>query len=182
MLIRELSEEECYSILANARMGRLACAHENQPYVVPIYFVYHESDDGQRITYSWTTLGQKIRWMRTNPLVCLECDEVKSPDQWLSVVAFGRFQELTDGPETGGQRMKAFELLKQHNLWWEPGASSYRAGLHPEPYSPIYYRILIDRITGRQAVPDSPRPPVTSREAWTRKVMQKLAGRFRKTK
>lgn len=37
MLIHELSESECRKVLAGTNLGRLACAHDNQPYVVPIY-------------------------------------------------------------------------------------------------------------------------------------------------
>jgi len=37
MVIREMSREECLRVLAGARLARLACAHENQPYVVPVY-------------------------------------------------------------------------------------------------------------------------------------------------
>jgi hypothetical protein len=40
MIVREMTEAECLTTLARTRLGRLACAHENQPYVVPIYFVY----------------------------------------------------------------------------------------------------------------------------------------------
>ena len=35
----------------------------DQPYIVPIYFSY----DGKHL-YGVTTLGQKIEWMRSNPL------------------------------------------------------------------------------------------------------------------
>ena len=37
--------------------------------------------------------------MRANPLVCVEVDEVAAYDQWLSVIAIGRYEEL---PETPG--------------------------------------------------------------------------------
>jgi nitroimidazol reductase NimA-like FMN-containing flavoprotein (pyridoxamine 5'-phosphate oxidase superfamily) len=66
MLIQEMTEAECITILARARLGRLACAHQNQPYVVPIYFAYE-----QPYAYAFTTPGQKVEWMRYNPLVCL---------------------------------------------------------------------------------------------------------------
>jgi hypothetical protein len=54
MFIREMTETECLSILARTRLGRLACAHENQPYVVPIYFVYEEP-----YLYGLTTLDKR---------------------------------------------------------------------------------------------------------------------------
>jgi nitroimidazol reductase NimA-like FMN-containing flavoprotein (pyridoxamine 5'-phosphate oxidase superfamily) len=42
MLIEEMSRTDCLRILAGTRLGRLACVRENQPYVVPIYFVYED--------------------------------------------------------------------------------------------------------------------------------------------
>jgi nitroimidazol reductase NimA-like FMN-containing flavoprotein (pyridoxamine 5'-phosphate oxidase superfamily) len=89
VLIQELTKRECLSALAGARLGRLACTHENQPYVVPIYFVYEEP-----YLYGFTTMGQKVEWMRSNPLVCVELDEVENSEQWISILVFGRYEEL----------------------------------------------------------------------------------------
>ena len=41
-------------MLSRQEFGRLACAHQNRPYIVPIYFAY-EPDH----LYGFTTLGQK---------------------------------------------------------------------------------------------------------------------------
>ena len=41
MLIHEMTEKGCSDALEQARVGRLACARDNQPYVVPIFFAYH---------------------------------------------------------------------------------------------------------------------------------------------
>jgi nitroimidazol reductase NimA-like FMN-containing flavoprotein (pyridoxamine 5'-phosphate oxidase superfamily) len=37
---------------------------------MPIYFVYH-----QHCLYSFSTAGQKIEWMRVNPLVWVQADQ-----------------------------------------------------------------------------------------------------------
>jgi nitroimidazol reductase NimA-like FMN-containing flavoprotein (pyridoxamine 5'-phosphate oxidase superfamily) len=55
MLIHEMTQTECHSTLAHSRLGRLACAHANQPYIVPIYFVYEES-----YLYGFTTPGHLL--------------------------------------------------------------------------------------------------------------------------
>ena len=39
MFIHEMTEFECRKALQQATVGRLACSRDNQPYVVPIYFV-----------------------------------------------------------------------------------------------------------------------------------------------
>src|SRR5947207_9265572 len=104
MVIHEMSRKECIRVLAGARLARLACAHENQPYVVPVYLAY---DEASGCLYGFTTPGQKIEWMRANPLVCVEVDEVEAHDQGVSVIVFGRYEELTPGSD--GARVRAQE-------------------------------------------------------------------------
>ena len=106
MVIQELTEQASRDLLARTHLGRLACAQGTQPYVVPFYFVYDND-----CLYSFSTVGQKIEWMRANPLVCVEADEVVSPEQWMSVIVFGRYEELLDTPEYQGARAVAHALL-----------------------------------------------------------------------
>jgi len=103
MVIRVMSREECLRVLAGARLARLACARENQPYVVPVYLAYHEASG---CLYGFTTPGQKVEWMRANPLVCVEVDEVAAYDQWVSVIAFGRYEELPETPGSDDERLR----------------------------------------------------------------------------
>lgn len=153
MFIHEMTEFECRKALQQATVGRLACSRDNQPYVVPIYFVFHRDH-----LYAFTTLGQKVEWMRTNPRVCLEVDERTAHDQWQSIVVFGQYEELPDLPEYEAARVKAHELLEKHAMWWEP---AYVGATHrdlPHSDTPILYRIRIDRLTGRRATPDQGLP------------------------
>ena len=96
MVIKEMTERECRAMLAGANIARLACARNNQPYIVPI----HVDFDGEFL-YGFATLGQKIEWMRQNPLVCLEIDQLKTRTQWASLVVFGHYEELPHTPEYG---------------------------------------------------------------------------------
>ena len=43
MFIHEMTEDECRTALERVTFGRLACARENQPYVLPISFTYDGS-------------------------------------------------------------------------------------------------------------------------------------------
>ena len=183
MLIHEMTEKECSDALEQARVGRLACARDNQPYVVPIFFAYHgEHIYGVHLSgrhlYGFTTLGQKIEWMRANPLVCVETDEIESHDRWTSIVVFGRYEELTDTPEFAAERATAHELLQRHAMWWQPG---YVSSVHRDPAQPlvpIYYRIRIERVTGHRATPDQAevsasgaRAPQTEGRGWLRTIL-----------
>ncbi len=149
MFIHEMSLAECYDVLARTNVGRLACAHENRPYVVPINFAF----DG-RYFYGFTTLGQKVEWMRSNPLVCLEVDEVTDQNQWSSIVASGRYEELTDKAEYEIARTRAHSFLKKRAMWWEPAYISQQHREQPHSLEPIFYRIQIDQMTGHRANSD----------------------------
>jgi nitroimidazol reductase NimA-like FMN-containing flavoprotein (pyridoxamine 5'-phosphate oxidase superfamily) len=188
MMIHVMSEEESYDVLAHTRLCRLACARDNQPYVVPTVYAYHKSTSGVSYLYVITTLGQKVHWMRTNPLVCVECDEVTSYDQWMSVVGFGVYEELPDDSGFGQERLHAWELLHKDPTWWMPGWAAYAGRDHPDPtqpFSPLYYRIRIDHITGHRAVPDAAATavsitsaPVQEGEGWLRKALRRIAGKI----
>ena len=89
MLVSELYSGECYEVLARLGFGRLACARKNQSYIVPIYFAYEA-----HVLYGFATMGNKIDWMRSNPLVAVEADEVKSHIEWTIVVVQGHYEEF----------------------------------------------------------------------------------------
>lgn len=146
MLIHEMTEDECVAALEQVHFGRLACVRGDQPYIVPIYFSY----DGKSL-YAITTRGRKIEWMRSNPLVCLEIDERTSHYQWMSVVVFGRYEELPDTPKYEAARAHALEVLQKRTMWWEPACVPTE---NRERRSPIFYRIHIAQMTGRRATPD----------------------------
>ncbi len=139
MIIRELSRKECSEALNASSFGRLGCARENQPYVVPIFFA---TDDD--FIYSFAIPGQKIDWMRVNPKVCLEVDNQSSGNDWTSVIVFGQFTELVDTDE----RQRAHGLLQARPMWWEPGASSAVGRDDTAGYTPIFYSISKTSMTG----------------------------------
>jgi nitroimidazol reductase NimA-like FMN-containing flavoprotein (pyridoxamine 5'-phosphate oxidase superfamily) len=133
-------------------LGRLACAHDGQPYITPIYFAYDDN-----YLYGFSTLGQKITWMRANPLVCVEVDELASPQDWTTVIVLGKYEELPAKSQYEVYRKRAYDLLQRQPVWWEPG---YVKTVLDEKTRPIresmYFRIHIDQISGHRGVPDSP--------------------------
>jgi len=168
-------------MLGRASLARLACAHENQPYVVPIYFAY---DEALGTLYGFTFPGRKVEWMRANPRICIEVDEIVAGDEWMTVIGIGRYEELSqsaasdaprlrfhEGPSDGGddwwddddecpdERERAWRLLKTiHPVWFEPHCTAWAARVHRnpmEPVTPIYFRIWLDQITGHRATPDA---------------------------
>jgi hypothetical protein len=100
-----MSQQECHEFLTRLSFGRLASARDNQPYVVPIYFAFEPNR-----LYGFATMGQKIEWMRSNPLVCVEVDEVQSHIHWSSIVLQGRYEDSRThlNTQSGGSRRKPY--------------------------------------------------------------------------
>jgi nitroimidazol reductase NimA-like FMN-containing flavoprotein (pyridoxamine 5'-phosphate oxidase superfamily) len=147
MLIRETTNEDNLSLLARIRLGRLACARDAQPYVVPLHFAYQDN-----FLYSFSTVGQKIDWMRASPLVCVQMDEVVNDETWVSLVIFGSYEELPDIPAFKIERELTYELLQRQANWWEPGYAKTIIRGAERPLEPVYFRIRIARITGHRSV------------------------------
>jgi nitroimidazol reductase NimA-like FMN-containing flavoprotein (pyridoxamine 5'-phosphate oxidase superfamily) len=166
MVIREMTREECLRVLGGSRLARLGCAADNQPYVVPVYLALGDSPGGEPCLYGFTTPGQKVEWMRANPRVCVEVDEVAAHDHWVSVVVFGRYEELPEvpgaddalrrirerprrtdaglsadaaageAPWTEDERHRAYEFLRTVFAWCEPGCAVWAARAHRDPAGP----------------------------------------------
>ena len=145
-MIRTMTTLECTKLLDSSRLCRIACAKDNQPYVVPAYFVHAENH-----LFMFSMLGKKIEFMRANPRVSVLVEEHGKHRQWKSVVVDGSYEELPDEIGHKRDRDRAWSLLSRHADWWEPGAL--------KPVTPplsghsehIFFRILVDEISGRQS-------------------------------
>jgi hypothetical protein len=117
---------------------------------VPIYFAY-EPDH----LYSFTAVGKKIEWMRANPKVCVEVDEVISHFQWMSVIVTGQYQELPNTPEFRAERQQALMVLEKRMLWWQTAFAAKQVLPRDITDEPLFYCVHIDSMTGHRAVPDA---------------------------
>jgi uncharacterized protein len=149
MKISEMNRQECRDSLARMGFGRLGCAYRNQPYVVPIYFAYNTNH-----LYGFSAMGQKIKWMRSNPLVCLEADEVRHHDDWTTVVAQGRYEEILDTPKYASLRSAVQASLQKRTMWWQTGFAAAKSRRQFKPQIPVFFSIRIKQITGLRASPD----------------------------
>jgi len=149
MVINEMSKDECGAFLASASLGRLGCSLDNQPYVVPIYFVY-EPDS----IYVFSTFWQKTEWMRANPKVCLQADEITNQSQWRSVIASGRYQELSQ-PQYTAEREHARTLLEERFRWWQNAFAERQLRLGNHLITSLFFRIHVDSMTGLLAISES---------------------------
>ncbi len=125
--INIMGSKETQSLLQEVGYGHLGCAHEGQPYVLPVQYYLEDS-----IIYIFTTEGQKTEYMDANPQVCLQVEDVKDFSHWRSVVVTGRAERLTQQPDID----RITRLVKERN---------------PETLSPAISRTWIDA-WGRQNI------------------------------
>lgn len=136
-MIRDLGQDKSRELLRRRTIARLACVADNDPYVVPVNYVF----DGESVLVH-SLPGRKIAAMRSNPRVCLQVDEIEDDLCWKSVLAFGNYEEIT-GPEERGRAMSRL-LARFPKL---TPVESYMAGGTGTP-APIVFRIRVDKISG----------------------------------
>jgi uncharacterized protein len=151
MEVNEIAAEECKVILEHASLGRLGCSYENQPYVVPIYFAY---DSGY--LYVFSTFGQKIKWMRANPKVCVQTDQAQNQSEWISVIVNGEYEELP-GPQYTAERKHASSLLAKRSYWWLNALGERQMRVGDKSIEPLFFRIRIHSMSGLRATDEKER-------------------------
>ena len=138
-MIGRLSPEESYELLRGGRVARLGCVADGEPYVVPVNYVF----DGEA-AYVHSLPGRKIAALRADPRVCLQVDDIRDEFGWRSVLAFGRYEELTRDPEREravGLLLSAFpQLTPVESLIAEDAAAP----------APVVFRVRVERVTGLQ--------------------------------
>ncbi len=147
MQINELNETECREILSRSSIARLGCSLNDQPYVIPVGIAY-EAD----YIYVFATLGKKIEWMRANPKVCVQVDEVTNQSDWVSVIADGDYQELPE-PQFTDERNRARDLFQKHHHWWLNALAQRRIRMRDEEITPLFFRIRVSSVTGLRGIP-----------------------------
>lgn len=91
-MLKNLEIKDCLKILGQNHIGRLGYIFGQLPYVVPITY-YHDTKAKCIISYS--SNGHKLQAMRLYDRITLQVDEIKSHQEWQSVMVQGRFEELT---------------------------------------------------------------------------------------
>jgi hypothetical protein len=149
MRVVALSKEECVELLQRVSIGRLACSLNDQPYVVPVAFSYEDN-----CIYIFSTVGKKIKWMRQNPKVSLQADELGSRANWYSVIVTGTYVELQE-PQYTAQRQHALEQLAQYSNWWRTPLAERREQTGDLSVEPVFFRIDIGSMSGLRAIPEA---------------------------
>ena len=147
-MIGTLSIQSAKQVLQSNIVGRIGCHDGTRTYVVPVQYVF----DGKCV-YAHSVEGMKIHIMRKHPDVCFEVDDIKNLNNWKSVIAWGRYDELT----SEHQRYEVIKLFVDHNIHLKISETAITPEsfiekyypFHPANIRPVIYRIIIEEITGR---------------------------------
>ena len=136
-MMSTLSDHDARRVLQSARVARLGCLVNGEPYIVPINYNFEDE-----YLYSHSLPGTKINALRGNPRACVQVDEIESDLHWRSAIAFGKFEEITKQNERAEILAK---LLRRFPMLTPVEAAICADGCSPEV---IVFRIKIDRVTG----------------------------------
>lgn len=138
-MLGTLTRKQIDAVLRGCTVGRIGVSADGRTYVVPVTYVY----DGDSV-YGHAVLGLKIRMMRKSPDVCFEVDDIEDMANWKSVIANGRYEELTGDLATAAAKLIAARLgpLTTSETAGPAGRARGRA---PN----VSYRIRLTERTGR---------------------------------
>lgn len=146
MRVVSISLNECGELLKRVSIGRLACSLNDQPYVVPVRFSYESGS-----IYIFSTVGKKVKWMRQNPKVSLQADEIGNRANWQSVIVTGTYLELPE-PQYTAEREHALESLSQYSQWWATPLAERREQTSDISIETVFFRINIESMSGLGAI------------------------------
>ena len=136
-MMKTLSADEATKLLQFARVARLGCIVNGEPYVIPINCHFEED-----CVYSHSLHGLKISGLRENPRACVQVDEIENDLRWRSAIAFGKYEEITKPDE----RAEVLNKLLRKFPMLTPVESAI--AVDGSAADVIVYRIRIERLTG----------------------------------
>jgi nitroimidazol reductase NimA-like FMN-containing flavoprotein (pyridoxamine 5'-phosphate oxidase superfamily) len=136
-MMKMLNNDEVSRLFQAARVARLGCIVNGEPYVVPVN-CHLEGDS----LYSHSLPGLKITGLRENPSACVQVDEIESDLHWSSAIAFGKYEEITKPNE----RADILNKLLHKFPMLTPVESAIT--IEGSPAEVIVFRISIERLTG----------------------------------
>jgi len=138
---RTLSQDECTSILDSAKFGRLGLSTDDNPYVIPMSYVY----SGGKIYLHSRGGGRKIEMAAKNSSVCFEVDRLNE-DRWSSVLAFGK-AKLSSDIEA---KARMFDTFIKKGIGGHGGKKFQKEEL--EHMEMTVWEIEVVELTGREGI------------------------------
>jgi nitroimidazol reductase NimA-like FMN-containing flavoprotein (pyridoxamine 5'-phosphate oxidase superfamily) len=76
----------------------------------------------------------------------------------MSVIVLGRYVEIPNTADNSKSREYVRSLLQKRSLWWQSGYTISQIRRQPRPPVPVFYCILIEKLNGTRASPDTSEP------------------------
>lgn len=152
IMLGVLDTQQIEELLHAEAIGRIGCHAAGRTYVVPITYAY----DGKAV-YAHSAEGLKLSMMRQNPAVCFEVERMDDLACWRSVIAWGRFEELSGDDAARGMQLLIDRLrprMVSATATPSHGHHADTAGRHA-----IIYRVALTEKTGRFERHDATAPP-----------------------
>jgi uncharacterized protein len=150
---RLLTREECESLLARHRVGRIAFARGNRVDIIPLHYVFADGVLCGR-TERGTRLERTSRNFANAWPAAFEVDEVDELFDWRSVVVHGNLHAATPGDAEWQRNTRDWEMALRSFRTLVPEAFSDG---DPTPFRGVLIRLDVSEISGREA-----RPPLRS--------------------
>ena len=146
-MLRELNETQVDELLKDQLFGRIGCHSAEMMYIVPVNYIYESGN-----IYCHSSEGLKIDMMRENPQVCFEVDDITDITNWRSVIAWGRFEEITGLDEKQKVLQKLVNRISPYIL--DDSVTREHGFVDEESdvgitVELIMYKIVISKKTGR---------------------------------
>lgn len=138
-------------MLSSQHIGRIGCSFKNKLTIIPTTYVF----DGKSI-YCRSYEGTKIRMMRRNPSVCFQVDHIASLRSWYSILAWGKFEELTTSADQKYVEKLFTERLAVYALGDTVSLSrdfDQRPQIVEKRAKPVTWRVKVENLTGRYEKP-----------------------------
>ncbi|TGV04356.1 pyridoxamine 5'-phosphate oxidase family protein [Flavivirga rizhaonensis] len=146
--MKDLKKYEVVYILKNNYVGNLSYLWKSKPYVVPITYYY---DEAEHCILSYTGEGHKIEAMRLNNLVSIGVAQIKSVNNWQSILIHGKFEELSGTHAKQelhkfANGVKKVMFIKDNKY---PDLISDFSSKTTSGRAPIVYRIKVSEMMGK---------------------------------
>lgn len=140
--MKTLTDEEVRNILREGQYGHLGLCEDGNAYVIPMSYGYAGD-----VLYFHGSHGLKTEYVEATDRACFSIDNVRSPEEWVSVLAFGRVTRVTEERE----RLAAMDALMERPdpPAWGAGEAK-RSG--DSKVAEEYYKLEIDEVTGRASL------------------------------
>lgn len=141
-MIEDMRPQEIDELLSKAPFGRLALAEREDPYIIPLSYVYVNK---AIYFHSWHE-GKKIEIMHNNPKVCFEVDEYEGDiGKWESVILKGVAEDVNDYDEKIMIMQAFFKKYGMPDINTH-GLMTKKIGKNVESITPATYKEIMKKV------------------------------------